>query len=150
MRALRAAGVSLGEFAALAGDPEARDNSVPLLGLARAGTGGAFDDQAFGDGLDRTELPTATPTTIAIRVTGESMAPLYREGDRVIVDRARSDVRKGDRVVVQARDGQVMVKEYAGGGSARVHLRSLNPAFEAIVLPRRDIDWMSRVLWVSQ
>lgn len=150
MRVLQAAGLSLGEFAELAGDAHAPDNSVPLLGMARAGAGGAFDAEGFGTEDDRTDLPVATPTMISIRVTGDSMQPLYREGDRVVVDLAMTDVRKGDRVVVQTTGGEVMVKEYAGGGSARAHLHSLNPAYPPLVLARRDIDWMSRVLWVSQ
>ena len=154
MRVLEATGVSLGGFADLAGDPDERDNSVPLLGLARAGEGGPFDAQAY-DAAERTDLPTATPTTVAITVTGDSMMPLYREGDRVVIDRARTDlakgdVRKGDRVVVQLKDGQAMVKEYAGGGSRNAQLNSLNPAFAPMTVPRKDIDWMARIQWVSQ
>ena len=150
MRVLQATSLSLGEFAGLAGDAPTPDNSIPLLGMARAGAGGAFDPQGYGTETDRTDLPVATPTMISIRVTGDSMSPLYREGDRVVVDRAVTDVRKGDRVVVQTTDGEVMVKEYAGGGSARAHLHSLNPDHPPRVLARREIDWMSRVLWVSQ
>ncbi len=155
MRALQAAGVSTGEFADLAGDQDPLRNSVPLVGMARAGRGGAFDPQGFsghghGVEMDHTALPVATPTMISVRVTGDSMEPVYREGDRVVVDRALSDVRKGDRVVVQTIAGEVMVKEYAGGGAIRAHLNSLNPSFAPIVIPRREIDWMSRVLWVSQ
>ena len=38
------------------------------------------------------------------------MKPLYRDGDIIIVSRI-APVRKGDRVVVRTRDGEVMAKE---------------------------------------
>ena len=41
--------------------------------------------------------------------TGESMAPLYRDGDVLIVS-PNSAPRKGDRVVLRALDGEVMAK----------------------------------------
>lgn len=150
-RILDVAGLSLGDFAALAQDAE-RPARVPMLGLAQAGLDGFFDDAGLptGEGWDQTELPRASDTLLSLRVTGDSMAPVYREGDRVIVDREASDVRRGDRVVVRTTGGETLAKEVASLTAKSVTLASINPAYEPRVIARKDIVWMGRILWVSQ
>ena len=99
---------------------------VPLLGLAQAGAGGFFDDAGFpaGSGWDEVDFPaTARDNVFALQVTGDSMMPLYRDGDRLIVARDTA-CRKGDRVVVKTTDGEVMAKillqEDGAGGRTRL------------------------------
>ena len=151
-RILQATGLSLGEFAALAQDPSERPSTVPMLGMAQAGLDGFFDDAGLpiGDGWEQTELPRTKETLLSLRVTGDSMTPLYREGDRIIVDREASDVRKGDRVVVRTTGGETLAKEVTDLTARAVTLASVNPAYEPRVVPRKDIVWMGRILWVSQ
>ena len=151
-RILQATGLSLGEFAAMAQDAPERPSTVPMLGLAQAGQDGFFDDAGLpvGDGWEQTELPRPKETLLSLRVTGDSMAPVYREGDRIIVDREASDVRKGDRVVVRTTGGETLAKEVAALTARAVTLASINPAYEPRVMARKDIVWMGRILWVSQ
>lgn len=151
-RILEATGVSLGEFADLARDAPERPATVPMLGLAQAGQDGFFDDAGLpiGDGWEQTELPRPRETLLSLRITGDSMAPVYREGDRIIVDREASDIRKGDRVVVRTTGGETLAKEVAGLTAQAVSLASINPAYEPRTVPRKDIVWMGRILWVSQ
>ena len=106
----------------------ARD--VPLLGLPRAGVGGFFDDGGFptGQGWDEIAFPAADADTVyALEVSGNSMLPLYRNGDVIIVQPGAT-TRKGDRVVVKTRTGEVMAKVLARQSARRVELVSLNPA----------------------
>lgn len=151
-RILQATGVSLGDFATLARDANERPMTVPLLGMAQAGSDGFFDDAGLpiGEGWDETELPRPTDTMLSLRITGDSMAPLYRAGDRIVVDRAASDVRKGDRVVVRTIGGETIAKEIAALSARSVTLASINAAYSPRTLPRREIVWMGRILWVSQ
>jgi phage repressor protein C with HTH and peptisase S24 domain len=151
-RILDVTGVSLGSFAALAGDAPPPRTSVPLLGLAQAGQDGFFDDAGLptGDGWDRTDLPQTRDSLLALRINGDSMLPLYREGDRIIVDREATDVRKGDRVVVRTTSGETLAKVLNAISTDTVTLSSINPAYPPRALPRRDIVWMGRILWVSQ
>ena len=123
-----------------------------MLGMAQAGLDGFFDDAGLpvGDGWEQTELPRPKETLLSLRVTGDSMAPVYREGDRIIVDREASDVRKGDRVVVRTSGGETLAKQVAELTARAVTLASINPAYEPRVVPRKDIVWMGRILWVSQ
>jgi phage repressor protein C with HTH and peptisase S24 domain len=151
-RILTATGLSLGEFAALARDAAERPATVPMLGMAQAGQDGFFDDAGLpvGDGWEQTDLPRPRESLLSLRIAGDSMSPLYRDGDRLIVDREATEVRRGDRVVVRTVDGETLAKEVAGLTAWDVTLASLNPAYPPRTLSRRDIVWMGRVLWVSQ
>ena len=149
---LQATGVSLADFAILAEDAPDRPATVPLLGLAKAGQDGFFDDAGLpmGEGWDQTDLPRAKDTLFSLKITGDSMSPLYREGDRVIVDQEATRVRRGDRVVARLTTGETVAKEVTSLTSRTVTLSSINPEYPPRVVSRREIDWMARILWVSQ
>ena len=151
-RVLTATGTSLGEFAALARDATSRTSTVPLLGMAQAGRDGFFDDAGLptGEGWEQTELPRARDSLLSLRIVGDSMAPLYREGDRIIVDREAADVRKGDRVVVRTTGGETLAKQLEALTARTVTLGSVNPAYPVRNVSRAEIVWMGRILWVSQ
>ena len=151
-RILAATGLSLGEFAALARDGVERAAAIPLLGMAQAGQDGYFDDAGLpvGDGWEQTDLPRPKDSLLSLRIVGDSMDPLYREGDRIIVDREATEVRKGDRVVVRTTGGETLAKEIGALTAQDVTLASVNPAYGARTLARNEIVWMGRILWVSQ
>lgn len=77
------------------------------------------------------------------------MQPVYRDGDILVVAPDESP-RRGDRVVVRTLDGEVMVKELLRLSERRVELKSLNPLHEDRSLAREEVEWIARVLWVSQ
>ena len=151
-RILTVTGLSLGEFAALARDGDERPAAVPLLGMAQAGQDGYFDDAGLpvGDGWEQTDLPRPKDSLLSLRIVGDSMDPLYREGDRIIVDREATEVRKGDRVVVRTTGGETLAKEIGALTAQVVTLTSVNPAYGTRTLARNEIVWMGRILWVSQ
>lgn len=154
---LAATGESMETFLAGAGAfIQANDNqphySVPLLGLAQAGTGGFFDSAGFpaGQGWDEVAVPSPGEGGIyALEVQGDSMEPLYREGDRIVVS-PTEQVRRGDRVVVKTRDGEVMAKILHRQTGKQIELRSINPAYEPRIFELSDIEWMARITWASQ
>jgi phage repressor protein C with HTH and peptisase S24 domain len=154
-RLLGASGATVEEFSDLLagrrGQPPKR-KQIPLLGLARAGKGGYFDDSGFpaGNGWDEIEVPGVTDqNAYALEITGDSMMPIYREGDTIIVSPAAT-VRKGDRVVVRTMDGQVMAKIMQRQTSKTLELASFNPNHATKVMDMKDIDWIARILWASQ
>ena len=150
-RVLEATRISLGDFADLAEDASA-PATLPLLGLAQAGADGFFDDAGLptGDGWEQTEMPRAAEGRFSLEISGDSMVPLYRPGDRVIVEPTQTTVRQGDRVVVRTTDGETVAKEILSLTARTVTLGSINPAYEPRTVPRRQIAWMARILWVSQ
>lgn len=126
---------------------------IPLLGYAQAGQEGYFDDAGFprGEGWDTISiLPQADKDVYALEVSGQSMEPLYRDGDVLILSPSAENIRRGDRVVVRTRDGQVMAKQLQRLTASQVVLKSLNDTFEDILLARPAVQWMARILWVSQ
>lgn len=126
--------------------------AVPLLGLAQAGSGGFFDSAGHpaGQGWDEVQLPAAADDgTYALEVSGDSMLPLYREGDRVIVS-PTEQVRRGDRVVVRTRQGEVMIKILARQTAKTLELHSVNPEYQPRTVPIADVEWMARIIWASQ
>lgn len=152
MRVLQASGLSLGEFAALADDAAPHPRAIPLLGLARAGDEGFFDDAGLpmAEGWDQTELPAHKDSLFSLTIDGDSMEPVYRPGDRVIVDLDATEVRRGDRVVIRTAEGETLAKEIAALNGREVVLASVNPHYEPRILSRDQIRWMARILWVSQ
>lgn len=129
-----------------------RTATVPLLGLAQAGAGGFFDSAGFpvGQGWDEVALPSPEDNGIyALEITGDSMEPLYREGDRIVVS-PTEQVRRGDRVVVKTRDGEVMAKILHRQSAKQIELRSINPAYEPRLIDVADVEWMARIIWASQ
>lgn len=129
-----------------------RQRHVPLIGLAQAGAAGFFDDAGYpaGGGWDEIPFPeVGDPNAYALEISGDSMEPVYRDGDIVIVSPA-APVRRGDRVVVKSAAGEVMAKELLRQSARRIELRSLNPAHEMRILDLADLSWMARIVWASQ
>ncbi|HTJ59467.1 MAG TPA: helix-turn-helix transcriptional regulator [Devosiaceae bacterium] len=153
-KVLEATGESFDAFVAATGayiQTSPADRTVPLLGLAQAGAGGFFDSAGFpaGQGWDEVRLPTVEEGTYALEVHGDSMLPLYREGDKVIVS-AAEQVRRGDRVAVCTKSGEVMVKILERQTLNRIELASVNPDFPPRQLDMKDVEWMRRIIWASQ
>jgi phage repressor protein C with HTH and peptisase S24 domain len=125
---------------------------VPLLGFAEAGSGGYFDDGGFpaGSGWDEIAFPAVSDEhAYALEVSGQSMEPAYRNGDVIIVSPA-APIRRGDRVVVKTRDGEVMAKELKRNTAKSIELKSLNPEHTDRTLAASEVLWIARILWASQ
>jgi phage repressor protein C with HTH and peptisase S24 domain len=151
-KALAAANASVDNFVQLLGDAARTAQSVPLLGLAQAGSSGHFDDSGFptGKGWDEMALPSAPDAhAYALEVSGDSVRPAYRDGDIVVVSPGTA-IRRGDRVVVQTTSGEVMVKELKRRTAKTLELASLNPSHADRVLAAEDVAWIARIVWASQ
>lgn len=152
---LASAGESMDQFLAGGGVYEQADNhqaAVPLLGFAQAGAGGFFDSGGFpvGQGWDEVNIPVGpNSNTYALEVSGDSMMPLYRDGDVIIVSPAEQ-IRRGDRVVVRTHDGEVMAKILHRQTANNIELHSLNPEHPPRALSTSEVDWIARILWASQ
>jgi phage repressor protein C with HTH and peptisase S24 domain len=153
-KVLTATGASLEDFVALvAGDARmARTRMVPLIGMAQAGGKGFFDDAGFpaGAGWEEIAFPDLSGEhCYALEITGDSMLPVYRDGDRIVVSPTGS-LRRGDRVVVKTHAGEVMAKQLGRMTAQRIELRSFNPAFEDMGFALAEIAFVHRIIWASQ
>ena len=154
-KALSAAGASLEDFVSLvsdAGHRPVRARMVPLIGMAQAGSAGFFDDAGVpaGSGWEDIAFPEiADAHCYALEITGDSMLPVYRDGDRIMVSPSGS-LRRGDRVVVKTHTGEVMAKSLGRMTAQRIELKSFNPAFEDRHFALSEIAFVHRIIWASQ
>jgi len=127
-------------------------SNVPLIGFAEAGAGGYFDDGGFpvGKGWEEIAFPSVTDEhAYALEISSDSMKPAYRDGDVIVVS-PTAPVRKGDRVVVKTKDGEVMVKELKKKSAKSIELKSLNSEHRDRTLSMADVLWVARIVWASQ
>jgi len=160
-KVLDATGASLEAFTALvsgaralASNGIARNVSrrIPLIGFTQAGSDGYFDDGGYpvGGGWDEVTLPEiGDPNAYALEISGDSMEPVFRDGDMVIVSPA-APIRRGDRVVVRTLRGEVMTKQLSRRSARRIALRSLNPEHPNYSFDLTEVSWMHRIVWASQ
>ena len=137
-RALAAAETNWEDFAALlVGRSGGAGRAIPIVGMARAGADGFFDENGFPVGADETvRFPDLGEDRVyALEIAGDSMEPMYRAGDVVIVQPGAA-VRRGDRVIVRTSGGEVMAKLLGRKNDQMVELLSLNPAHK----PRDPFD----------
>ena len=125
---------------------------MPLIGFAEAGAGGYFDDGGFpvGKGWDEIAFPAVSDEhAYALEVSGDSMEPAYRDGDVIMVSPA-APIRRGDRVVVKTRSGEVMVKELKRRTPKDDRATRSTPITRDRTLAAADVLWIARILWASQ
>lgn len=151
---LQASGATMGEFISLLNENSNQTSfqKLPLIGMAQAGAEGYFDDAGYpaGSGWDEVVFPDAHDEhAYALEVAGDSMEPVFRDGDVIIVS-PLARPRRGDRVVVKTRAGEVMAKLLRRQTAHRIELGSFNPAHEDRVIAVEDLDWIARITWASQ
>jgi phage repressor protein C with HTH and peptisase S24 domain len=127
--------------------------AIPRLAIGAAAGAGAvsgderpFDSFHFSPAWLREHGLSAADLS-AIRVIGDSMEPVLRDGDEILVDRSQRTLRDGIHVV---RLGDaLLVKRLAPAGPGRATLLSANsdyPPFEAAL---DELDIVGRVVWKS-
>lgn len=125
------------------------EGQVPVLG--RVGAGGSV---LFNEPDDEPELvdrpPGAPRHLMALKVTGDSMMPVYRDGDIIYVERIHQGVLPsyiGEECAVHTVEDGTFLKILANGSQFnRYTLRSFNaPDMENV-----ELVWASPVLFVMR
>jgi phage repressor protein C with HTH and peptisase S24 domain len=151
---LDATSANIGEFLSYINDESSSGifKNIPVIGYAQAGSEGFFDDAGYPTGAGWDEIPfpdVGDPHAYALEISGESMEPVYRDGDIVIVS-PHANIRRGDRVVLKTREGEVMAKLLRRSTAHKYELKSLNPEHEDRILPVEEVEWIARITWASQ
>ena len=157
-KVLNALGVSFEDFAALTAKSQAGRLSVamganvPLLRISQARADGFFDHEGHpvGEGWDEIRMPGVSDDHIfALQISGEAMLPILRDGDRAIIS-PNANIRRGDRVIIKTRSGEVTAKSFDKMNAASAQFISLNTDIPSRAIPLKDIQWMARIVWISQ
>ena len=150
---LAATDTTLDAFVGLIGDGgRGGTRAVPFIGFAEAAASGYFDDEGFpvGRGWDHVGFPAVDDDhAYALEISGNGLEPAYRDGDCIVVSPA-APIRRGDRVVVKIRSGELLANELKRRTAKSVELRPLNQAHGDRQLAAGDVLWMARILWASQ
>lgn len=151
---LSATGASLEEFVGLiAHDGEdVFARRLPVVRLSQLPHLEQFDTQGVptkGEGDEILFPQLGQLSAFALEITDDSMAPVYRDGDVVVVS-PESGVRRGDRVVVKTKDGRVTIRRLMRKSAQKVELAPVNGSDPDLVVGSDDVAWMSRILWASQ
>ncbi len=157
-KVLNTLGVSFADFAMLTAQSQAGRLSfamganVPLLRLSQAREDGFFDTSGFpvGEDWDEIRVPGVSDDNVfALQIAGDAMLPVLRDGDRAIVS-PNANIRRGDRVIIKAQTGEVLAKSFDKMSAGRVQLLSLNENIPSRAFPLADIQWMAKIVWISQ
>ena len=131
----------------VAGTPEGpAENTVPLVPFTVRG--GTLQDYCDGATIWDCE-PIISPVKgaeLAFEVSGDSMAPGFPAGTRVLLKRVKSVIAWGEVHVIDTVDGPVLKRIDQGGTDGVFILRSDNPAYQPIVVSREEIRGVWRVL----
>lgn len=152
-KVLEATGVGFSEFAAMTERaPRPSSRAVPLIGFAQAGAEGVFDETGapIGADWDEIDFPGLNDEGVyALEIAGDALAPVFRDGDRILVSPS-VEPRRGDRVVVRTTGGELLINELARITARSVELASLNRDGRDRTLDLTGIVWIARILWASQ
>lgn len=120
--------------------------TVPIVPYAVRG--GAL--QGFSEGVEEWECERITSPVrgaeLAFEVTGDSMAPGFPAGARVLLKRVKSVIAWGEVHVIDTVDGPVLKRIDQTDDPDTFILRSDNPAYQPIRIGREDIRGVWRVL----
>ena len=121
-------------------------DTVPIVPYAVRG--GAL--QGFSEGVEEWECERITSpirgAELAFEVTGDSMAPGFPAGTRVLLKRVKSMIAWGEVHVIDTVDGPVLKRIDQTEDPDTFILRSDNPAYQPIRIGREDIRGVWRVL----
>jgi phage repressor protein C with HTH and peptisase S24 domain len=109
---------------------------------------GFFDESGYPRGEEITEGLNDL-NAYALEISGDSMQPVYRQGDIIIVS-PNANIRQGDRVVVRTKRGEVMAKILQRQTSELIELASFNPNHELKSIATENVVWIARIIWASQ
>ncbi|MAE43869.1 MAG: DNA-binding protein [Magnetovibrio sp.] len=151
---LKATEASLGEFVSYVdgGENIGVYRNVPLIGFAQAAGDGYFDVAGHPAGASWDEIPfpaLGDPHAYALEIGGDSLEPVYRDGDIMIVS-PLANIRRGDRVLVKTIGGEIVAKQLRRRSARKIDLLSFNPLDGERTLNVEEVEWIARIVWASQ
>ena len=123
------------------GELKIKWGSVPVVGKAKLGEDGYFDEEGyppgFGDGCLR--IQSDDPDAYGLRVYGDSMSPRIKHGEFVVIEPNQPPVRY-EEVLVKTVDGRKMIKVFAGYTEGYYRFDSVNEDHKPIHLAAEEVE----------
>ena len=111
-----------------------------------------FDEAGFpiGDGWDEIDFPNLEGSqAYALELRGNDMAPIYRDGDILVVS-PEANIRRHDRVLLKSMAGKVVAGSLLRRTAQRVELEAFSGKGDIRAFGIHEVAWLARIVWVSQ
>lgn len=108
--------------------------TAPIIAFAQGGEGSYPED--LGSDVPRIPVPCRDPNCYVLELQGDSMEPIYMEGDLLVVA-PNEEPMNNDLVVVRTTEDEVLFKKFKHpkkAGSEEFQFQSFNPHHPAITL----------------
>lgn len=125
---------------------------VPIRGSAKLGeSDNYFVDLRYpaGHGDGYIKFPSTDADAYAVKCDGDSMLPRIRHGEFAIIE-PNHEALPGDEVLVQDKNGQVMIKIFSRKVDGRVYFESINSFHSPFSLPEEEIESMQYVAGIAK
>lgn len=121
---------------------------IPVVSKVAAGDPAVYTDGEYPAGFAEEFVPSPADLddvqAFALRITGDSMAPRFRDGDIVICSPERVP-ENGDAVVAKVNGDETTCKIFYLHGR-NVTLSPVNPNYPAQVYPLEEVSWVYPVI----
>ena len=146
-KVLSATGESLGEM--MNADGALLRTGLPLIGTGQATSSGYFDaaGRPNGPGWDMIDIGAQDPAAWALEVEDDTLEPLYRAGDRLVLSPS-ADPRRDDPVLARTHGGNLLARILVRRTANVVELAL--PDGPVATYDVRDLVWLARIVWVSR
>ena len=125
---------------------------LPLIRFAAAAGEGQFDAEGRPSGANWDELSfpdIADPHAYALAIDGNAFAPIFRDGDILIVS-PLANLRRGDRVVVKTAGGPLSLHTLIRRGGRKLEVSGLLPGTVESGMASETVAFVHRIVWTSQ
>jgi len=127
---------------------DVRMRLIPIVSKVAAGDPATYTDGDYPAGFAEEYVPAPADlndmNAFALRISGDSMSPRFRDGDIVICS-PRRPAENGDAVVAKVNAGETTCKIYYLDGR-NVILSPVNSRYSAQVYPVEEIKWIYPVV----
>jgi phage repressor protein C with HTH and peptisase S24 domain len=149
-KALAATATPFETFVSLIDGGGAR-RAAPLIGVTEADGGVAAPARFPGaNGCRQIAMPSLDHHhACALQISGRALEPAYRDGDIILISLS-APLRRGDRIVVCTKAGEVLAKTVKRKTAKAIELRPLDGVDADRILTMAEIAWIGRILWASQ
>ena len=126
--------------------------TMPCAGFSEVCLQEAFDTKGRPSGSVWNELAFPDPAAkglFALEVSGDDQLPVYRAGD-VLIIAPLAAIRRGDRVLAKIHGQGLSILTMERRTQAGMEFGLLDGNSEGVYLAHDQIEWIGRILWVSQ
>ncbi|MCT4574808.1 MAG: helix-turn-helix transcriptional regulator [Alphaproteobacteria bacterium] len=115
------------------------------------GNNSGFYENDTDNEWEKIAFPRSFPNgTIAIRVKGYDLEPIYRKNDILIISKNEKALTEDERVAIKTKDNKIIIKAFVEQNKSKITVKSICDKENLEHLDKSNIDWIGKIKWVSQ